>query len=90
MGTLLEKLTHILGQHLDEFRSALEGAPETRRITGFVVSSSFVGLSHQDRQDLLWRTIDDARMTEEECDLIGPIVTMTPDEASLKVGDGSN
>ena len=83
MGKIVQKVTKILEQNLDDFRSGLEES-QTQRITGFIVSSSFSGLSHEQRQDLLWEEVlGGDKLTKDERNLLGPIVTMTPDEASI-------
>ena len=86
--TLIKKLNRLLADHLDDFASGLIPGESNDRVLGFIVSAKFVGHDHADRQtmllDLLRQFVNDGRLSEREHERIGPIVTMTPDEATLK------
>jgi acid stress-induced BolA-like protein IbaG/YrbA len=75
-------VNRVLQANLAGYVSALEQVPETGRIMGFVVSSAFTDLSDRKRQRLLNKLLY-AALDRQELLRVGPIVTMTPDEASV-------
>ncbi|QTA83860.1 Uncharacterized protein dnl_62810 [Desulfonema limicola] len=52
----------------------------TGRIGGFVISESFMGKSHIDRQNMLWDKLDRILDEDKRAKIIG-LLTMTPVEA---------
>ena len=82
MATFLDQITKTLAISFEEFQHHLEVVPETDRITGFVISSSFHGKDDQRRQAMMWKVLRD-KFTPHELQRIGAIVAMTPEEAVL-------
>lgn len=67
---------------LSGFVSGLDEDGETGRVMGFIVSSDFDDLDQQVRQQRL-KALLESGLSREEMSRIGPIVTMTPDEAVI-------
>ena len=82
MATLLKRVTDILGTSLKDFQHHLESVSGTRRITGFIISTSFVGKEDEKRQTKVWKILE-AELSSQDLQLVGPIVAMTPEEAAL-------
>ena len=82
MATFLKRVTDRLAVSLKDFQHHLEVVSGTRRITGFVISSSFFGKDDEKRQGMLWEILE-AELSSEELQRIGAIVAMTPQEAAL-------
>ncbi len=78
---LIQKLNQILDSELANFRSGLERGTSNDRVTGFVISSDFDRLSHEQRQRKL-SAILARRLSEDERNRVGPIVTMSQAEAA--------
>jgi len=75
-----EEIENILNQiGLKNPELDIEVTP-TGRIGGFVISESFIGKSHIDRQNMLWDKLDRILDEEKRTKIIG-ILTMTPVEA---------
>jgi len=53
---------------------------KTGRVGGFIISESFLGKSHIERQNMLWDNLDKMLDEEKRFKIIG-LLTMTPDEA---------
>jgi hypothetical protein len=81
-ATLLQKVNRVLGRKLADFQSGLDYVKETRRVMGFVVSSDFKSTDHGRRQRQLKKALT-GELSPQEMSRVGPIVTMTPNEASL-------
>ena len=77
-----EQVIAALKRHLDDVDDGLFTIPGTGRIMGFVASSVFANLDHEQRQQRLWAAIDEAIPAGQTAN-IGPITAMTPDEARL-------
>jgi hypothetical protein len=58
---------------------------ETGRVLGAVIASGFRGLDHEERQRQLWNQLE-AALTVDELRMVGPVVTLTPAEATVDVG----
>lgn len=82
LKSLIEKIEQALDAELAEFRSGLEPAERSDRVLGFIVSADFENSEHADRQNRL-KSILSNLLDAEEILLVGPIVTMTPDEANI-------
>lgn len=82
MATLLKRVTDTLGTSLSDFQHHLEAVSGTHRITGFIISTSFVGQEDEKRQSIMWKILE-AELTSKELQEIGAIVAMTPEEAAL-------
>ena len=82
MAGLVTKLNRVLKANLDHYQSGLDHIEHSDRVTGFIVSSEFRTLDHRARQKLL-ATILKRELNDAERTRIGPIVTMTPDEADI-------
>ncbi len=52
----------------------------SRRIVGYIASDRFAGKDHPQRQRLLWKALEKC-FGQSDLDHIGPIVTMTEEEA---------
>lgn len=79
---LIELNAH-LAANFSGFLSGLQQNPQTRRILGFIVSPDFEELEPAERRQHL-RTILEQRFSGAELGRwLGPIVTMTPEEASV-------
>lgn len=86
---LLKKVNRALADRMSDFESGLEYVRATGRVMGVVISSDFTpGADHAKRQRLLRRALADS-LSVEELDRVGPIVTMTPNEARLQHEIGS-
>lgn len=79
--SLQDKIEGILKAKLENYSSGLETTPGTKRIMGFIVSSSFRS-DHHARQKKLGKILDE-NLEKHELDRVGPIVTMTPEEAEI-------
>jgi len=53
-------------------------------VTGVIISRAFNGLDHDVRQKRLWSVLNKA-LTSGELEQIGPIATLTPAEANVKI-----
>ena len=62
---------------------ALDAVEDAERITGYIVTSAFDDLSHRRRQRMLDSALKKF-LTPDEFVCVGPIVTMTPAEATVK------
>ena len=82
MVALIDRVSTVLQDDLADFKSYLERIPGTKRITGFVVSSVFRGKDDALRQRLLWKLLEE-NLSDRDLQEVGPIVAMTPEEASL-------
>jgi hypothetical protein len=83
MSALVRKVNTVLESRLKDYRSDLRRGIANGRVLGYIVSSNFDGLEHSERQKIL-DDILQAELTPKEYEEVGPIVTMTPAEASLK------
>lgn len=83
LNPLVKKMNALLGRKLAAFQSGLIRGSTNSRVTGYVVSSDFKGLDHGPRQEMLAKFLETGLTKHELCD-VGPIVTMTPAEASVK------
>lgn len=80
------KIIKALRNDLDaELVDGLDTVRETHRVMGFVASKRFKNLDHAARQKLLWKIIN--KLDPAPKNNIGPIVTMTPEEAELHTAD---
>lgn len=84
MGKLHQKVMRILTGNFGDVTDALDEVAETGRITGVIISKSFNKLTHKRRQDLLWKALEGG-LTSAEQSHVGPIATLTPAEANLKI-----
>ena len=84
MGKLHKKVIRVLTKHLGEVTDALEEVDDTGWLTGVIISKAFNKLTHKGRQDLLWKALEGG-LTSAEQSHVGPIATLTPAEANLKI-----
>jgi len=84
MGKLHKKVIRVLTQHFGEVTDALDEVAETGRLTGVTISKSFNKLTHRRRQNLLWAALESGLKSAEQSQ-VGPIATLTPAEANLKI-----
>lgn len=84
MGKLHKKVIRILKHHFDDVTDALDEVDETGWLTGVIISKAFNKLTHKRRQDLLWGALEGG-LTSAEQSHVGPIATLTPAEANLKI-----
>ena len=84
MGKLHQKVMRILTENLGDVTDALDEVAETGRLTGVIISKVFNKLTHKGRQDLLWKALEGG-LTSAEQSHVGPIATLTPAEANLKI-----
>lgn len=82
MASILETIESILRDQLGGFVSGLDQDEQTGRVMGFVISSDFDDLDQKTRQRKLAEPLE-SRLSPEQMLCIGPIVTMTPDEAAI-------
>lgn len=82
MATLIEKIDQGLSASLSGYVTGLEEVAATGRVIGFVVSPDFEDVDQAGRQDRLKRELASI-LTDEEIVMVGPIVTMTPEEAAI-------
>lgn len=78
---VIEKLRKHFAQHVED---GLETIPKSGRVTGWVAAEAFEELDHRERQKLLWDVLD-RELTQEEQSNVGPIATLTPEEAKFDV-----
>jgi uncharacterized protein YgbK (DUF1537 family) len=80
------KIIKALRDGLDaELVDGLDTVRETKRVMGFVASKRFKNLDHAARQKLLWKIINSVDSSPRNN--IGPIVTMTLEEAQLHTAE---
>lgn len=84
---LIAKIDQHLAESLRGYRSGLEASYGNHRVLGFIVSESFNRIDHDKRQEKLRRLLR-SFLTEDELDVVGPIVTMNPREADVR-GDAA-
>lgn len=82
MAKLHKKVIAALRQSFVDVVDALEEVKSTGRVTGVVISPSFRRLGFDKRQDRLWKALE-KELTKAELDSVGPIIAMTPAEASV-------
>ena len=81
-----EQLIAALSRHFRDLDDGLHEIKATGRVIGFVASPDFMEADHEERQNRLWTAID-AEFTPDQQRNLGPITTMTPDEAKLHAAD---
>jgi hypothetical protein len=81
MGSLQEKLTRLIQQHLPESACDLETLPGGR-VSGHVVSSRFEGQSFEDRRQV-WRCFVEAHLESDEQARVSTVFFYTPAEYSF-------
>ena len=79
---LIAKIEKALHTELEDFQSGLLRNMPGERVLGYVVSSDFSGKQHSARQRRLDAILKQA-LTEEELLRLGPIATLTPQEADI-------
>ena len=84
MGKLHKKVARIITKHFGDFTDALDEVDDDGYLTGVIVSQSFNRLTHKKRQDLLWKVLEE-ELTPAEEKRVGPIATLTPAEANVKI-----
>ena len=82
MASNLRQIEKILGDKLSGFVSGLDQDEQTGRVMGFVISSDFDDLDQKARQRELAKLLE-SELSSKQMLCIGPIVTMTPDEAAI-------
>ena len=82
MASILETIDSILRDQLGGFVSGLDQDEQTGRVMGFVISSDWDDLDQKARQRELAKLLE-SELSSEQMLRIGPIVTMTPDEAAI-------
>ena len=80
MAKLHKKLIQTLRQRWPDVVDALDDVEGTHEVTGVIITKAFDGLSHEARQQRLWRLLNRS-FTADELAQIGPIATLTPAEA---------
>jgi|GEM_PF-1912556 len=81
---LITKVEKRFKEELRGFRSGIEPADRADRVLGFIVSSDFEGVDRRQRQVRLKEILANA-LTQRELHDVGPILTMTPSEASIEL-----
>jgi hypothetical protein len=84
MGKLHKKVIVALRRSWSDVVDALDDIEELDRVTGVVISAAFRRLEHEGRQKKLWRVLKKA-LTADEFSRVGPIATLTPEEAGVKI-----
>lgn len=84
MADLHDKIVQILQEKFEGLKDGLDVVEETGRVIGAVISEDFRGLDHEERQNRLWKHLEE-RLSKDELRRVGPIVTMTPLEAEIDV-----
>ena len=85
MQTLRDRIEEIIKEAFGNGRTGVElDELATNRIAGFVTSTVFKGKDDPERQETLWRVLQDAvasgKITEEELTRVSFIITLTPEE----------
>ncbi len=74
-----EKLLNILIQMgLENPKLEMDETP-AGRFGGFIISNTFAGISHIERQNMIWDKLDEVLDEEKRLKIIG-LLTMTPEE----------
>jgi len=73
-------VTELIGRSFPGASVNIEPGDGTGRLAGWITWDGFRGLDHVERQQRLREAIADLPMDDQL--LLGPILTMTPDEAS--------
>lgn len=81
-----EQLIAALRQAFPDVVDGLDTVRGSEKVMGFIASDHFEGMEHEQRQDALWRVIDNAFQPDDRQN-IGPIATMTLEEARLHATD---
>lgn len=74
-----EKLTKVMQEGLKGSRVELEMGGRTDQVSGVVVWEGFQNMEPIDRQGLIWDLLESG-FTEQERDLLGPVLSITPNE----------
>ncbi len=82
MASILETIEAILRDQLAGFVSGLDQDEQTGRVMGFIISSDFDNLDQKTRQRKFAEALE-SKLSPDQMLRIGPIVTMTPDEAAI-------
>jgi hypothetical protein len=82
MASILEAIEAILRDQLGGFVSGLDEDEQTGRVMGFIISSDFDNLDQKTRQRKFAEPLE-SKLSPDQMLRIGPIVTMTPDEAAI-------
>ena len=84
MAKLHKKIISALRHSWKEVSDFLDDIPETGRVMGVIASPVFRKLDHEARQRKLWNVLKKA-LSSEELENVGPIATLTPEEATVKI-----
>lgn len=82
MASNLEQIEKILRDQLGGFVSGLDEDGQTGRVMGFIISSDFDDLDQTTRQRKFTELLK-SQLSPDQMLRIGPIVTMTPEEAAI-------
>jgi len=92
MATLDQRVAKILSKSLKQGQADLEILPNGY-IYGFVVSAEFEGLDYQARRlrirEILDRSVKAGKLSQEELQRVGTLLTYTPAEWSVQVENSS-
>jgi hypothetical protein len=81
MGKLHKKIIEVLRPHLSDLHDALDDLPGGR-VSGVIISSSFVEMDYRSRQQKLNTLLENA-LTPAEFSATGAIAALTPAEAKV-------
>jgi hypothetical protein len=81
---LHKKIISVLRERWPDVVDALDDVKGTHGVTGVIISKAFDGLSHEARQQRLWKLLNKS-LTADEAANVGPIATLTPAEANPNI-----
>jgi len=84
LAKLHKKIISVLRQRWPDVVDALDDVQGTHRVTGVIITKAFNGLSHEVRQQRLWKLLNKS-LTADDAENVGPIATLTPAEANTKI-----
>ena len=89
MQLTMNKLKQVVtsGLHLEDAHYQLEKSGN--RISGHVISPTFRGLEHQERQKRIWDVLE-AVLGAEAVTLVGLLLAYTPEEWSFGAGESED
>jgi hypothetical protein len=79
MESLKEKVATLVKERFDEADTELEIIPKSKKLSGYVIWQGFVGESHRERQQQLWRVLREALKPEEQAQ-VSALLTLSPAE----------
>lgn len=83
-----ERILTVLRQHYPDLHDDLFTVAKTGRVMGSIGTDAYLDLDHPERQDELHRILEEG-LTSLEYRSVGPIVTMTLEQAHMHEADSA-